>query len=104
MIAMPDIETAISQDPTRDEAATRAIGADAAVGILRSAAVLERYYNQLVMRQGITIQQYDVLRILRDAGADGLPTLMSRDRMVHEAPGITRLVDKLEHAGLAKRR
>ena len=63
-------------------------------GILRSAAVLERYYNQLVMRQGITIQQYDVLRILRDAGADGLPTLMIRDRMVHEAPGITRLVDK----------
>jgi DNA-binding MarR family transcriptional regulator len=44
-----------------------------------------------------------VLRILRGAGDDGLPTLVIRDRMIHEAPGITRLLDKLEKAGLARR-
>ena len=32
-----------------------------------------------------------------------MPTLVIRDRMIHEAPGITRLLDKLESAGLARR-
>jgi len=78
-------------------------GAEVVVGVLRTAAVIERYFNQLLMPRGLTIQQYNVLRILRGAGTDGLPTLTIRDRMVHEAPGITRLIDKLEEAGLARR-
>ncbi len=40
---------------------------------------------------------------MRGAGAEGLPTLVIRDRMIHAAPGITRLLDKLEKAGLARR-
>jgi len=44
-----------------------------------------------------------VLRILRGAGAGGLPTLAVRDRLVDEAPGITRLVNKLERAGFLRR-
>ena len=78
-------------------------GAEVAVGILRTAALLERQYNQIVTKRGITIQQYNVLRILRGAGKDGMPTLVIRDRMIHEAPGITRLVDRLEQARLARR-
>jgi DNA-binding MarR family transcriptional regulator len=78
-------------------------GAEVSVGILRTAAVLERHYNQIVTKRGITIQQYNVLRILRGAGERGMPTLVIRDRMIHEAPGITRLLDRLEQAGLARR-
>ena len=74
-----------------------------AVSILRTAALLERHFAQVVARTGVTIQQYNVLRILRGAGSEGLPTLVIRDRMIHEAPGITRLLDKLEKAGLARR-
>ncbi len=77
--------------------------AEVAVSILRTAALIERYFAQVVARSGITIQQYNVLRILRGAGDEGLPTLVIRDRMIHEAPGITRLLDKLEQAGLARR-
>jgi DNA-binding MarR family transcriptional regulator len=44
-----------------------------------------------------------VLRILRGAGDAGLPTLAIRDRMVEEAAGITRLLDKLEAAGYVNR-
>jgi DNA-binding MarR family transcriptional regulator len=77
--------------------------AELAVSILRTAAVIERHFAQVVMRSGITIQQYNVLRILRGAGDEGLPTLVIRDRMIHEAPGITRLLDKLEQGGLARR-
>jgi DNA-binding MarR family transcriptional regulator len=79
------------------------LAAEVAVSIFRTAALVERHFGQIVARTGITIQQYNVLRILRGAGADGLPTLVIRDRMIHEAPGITRLLDKLEEAGLARR-
>jgi MarR family transcriptional regulator, organic hydroperoxide resistance regulator len=79
------------------------IRAEVAVSILRTAALIERHFAQVVASSGITVQQYNVLRILRGAGAEGLPTLVIRDRMIHEAPGITRLLDKLETAGLARR-
>jgi len=79
------------------------LGAEVAVSILRTAAVIERDFARVVSPSGITVQQYNVLRILRGAGEEGLPTLVIRDRMIHEAPGITRLIDKLEQAGLARR-
>jgi DNA-binding MarR family transcriptional regulator len=79
------------------------VKAEVAVSILRTAALIERHFAQVVAQSGITVQQYNVLRILRGAGAAGLPTLVIRDRMIHEAPGITRLLDKLESAGLARR-
>ena len=69
------------------------------VSVLRTAAVVQRHLAQVVEAHGITIQQYNVLRILRGAGDAGLPTLAIRDRMVEEAAGITRLLDKLESAG-----
>jgi MarR family transcriptional regulator, organic hydroperoxide resistance regulator len=79
------------------------VKAEIAVSILRTAALIERHFAQVVARTGLTTQQYNVLRILRGAGTEGLPTLVIRDRMIHEAPGITRLLDKLEKAGLARR-
>jgi len=79
------------------------VKAEIAVSILRTAALIERHFAQVVARTGLTIQQYNVLRILRGAGSEGLPTLVIRDRMIHEAPGITRLLDKLEKAGFARR-
>ena len=91
------------QDEIRQNAPFRSSGAEVAVGILRTAALLERHYNQIVTKRGITIQQYNVLRILRGAGDRGMPTLVIRDRMIHEAPGITRLIDRLEQSGFVRR-
>jgi DNA-binding MarR family transcriptional regulator len=78
-------------------------GDEAVVSILRTAAVVQRHIAQVVEANGITIQQYNVLRILRGAGDGGLPTLAIRDRMIEEAAGITRLLDKLEGAGFVVR-
>ena len=72
---------------------------EAVVSILRTAALVQRRIAQVVEGSGITIQQYNVLRILRGAAPVGLPTLSIRDRMIEEAAGITRLLDKLEQAG-----
>lgn len=91
----------------REEIAQRrpfhSVKAEVAVSILRTAAIIERHFAQVVADTGITIQQYNVLRILKGSGSEGLPTLVIRDRMIHAAPGITRLLDKLETAGLARR-
>jgi len=51
----------------------------------------------------ITLQQYNVLRILRGAGKDGLPTLEIAERMIEQTPGITRLIDRLETKALVSR-
>jgi DNA-binding MarR family transcriptional regulator len=64
---------------------------------------LQRHLAQVVEGSGVTPQQYNVLRILRGAGEAGLPTLAIRDRMIEEAAGITRLLDKLEATGFVIR-
>ena len=76
---------------------------EALLSVLRTAAVVQRITAQVVEPSGITVHQYNVLRILRGAGDDGLPTLAIRDRMIEEAAGITRLLDKLESAGYVVR-
>ncbi len=77
---------------------------EALLGLLRTADVLRRRLVQLVEPAGITPQQYNVLRILRGAGAQGLPTLEIAERMIEHAPGITRLLERLERKGLVRRR
>ncbi len=79
------------------------IGAEAIIGIMRTASLIERRLNAIVAREGVSQQQYNVLRILRGAGDDGIPTLAIRDRMVDVSPGVTRLIDRLERAGHARR-
>lgn len=76
---------------------------EAVVSVLRTAALMQRQLALVVERSGVTLQQYNVLRILRGAGDAGLPTLAIRDRMIEEAAGITRLLDKLERAGYVMR-
>lgn len=76
---------------------------EAFVSVLRTAALIRRALAQTVDPLGISPAQYNVLRILRGAGPEGLPTLAVRDRLVEEAPGITRLIDKLEKSRCVKR-
>jgi DNA-binding MarR family transcriptional regulator len=87
------------QDEIKQTKPFRSSAEEVVVSVLRTAAVVQRHLSQVVEAHGITIQQYNVLRILRGAGEAGLPTLAIRDRMVEEAAGITRLLDKLESAG-----
>lgn len=77
---------------------------EAFLGLLRTASVVRRPVARVVEEHGISMAQYNVLRILRGAGDAGLPTLAIRERLIEEAAGITRLVDKLERAGLVERR
>jgi len=51
----------------------------------------------------LTQTQYGVLRILREAGSEGIYTMPILDLMVNRVPDITRLVDKLIKEKYAKR-
>jgi DNA-binding MarR family transcriptional regulator len=81
--------------PTRTE--------EAVVGLFRTAEVVRRALGAVLEEKGITLQQYNVLRILRGAGASGVATLDIADRMVEHAPGVTRLLDRLEAKRLVRR-
>lgn len=77
---------------------------EAVIGLLRTTDVLRRQFEKMVAPYGITLQQYNVLRILRGAGEEGLPTLSIAERMIEETPGITRLLDRLEAKELVWRK
>ena len=78
-------------------------GHETVVTLLRTTAVLERHFTGVIEGSELTPAQYNVLRILRGAGAEGLPTLAIRDRLVDLSPGITRLIDRLAAADLVTR-
>ena len=73
------------------------------VALLRTTDLMRRQTAVVVEALGITAQQFNVLRILRGGGEDGLPTLEVADRMVEQTPGVTRLLDRLEAKGLVRR-
>src|SRR3954469_18109591 len=77
--------------------------AEAHLNIERTAAVLGHAFAERLKPFGITSTQYNVLRILRGAGAEGLCRNEVRDRLVAQVPDVTRLLDRLEASGLIER-
>jgi DNA-binding MarR family transcriptional regulator len=53
--------------------------------------------------RGLSPTQYNVLRVLRGAGDDGLCRNEVRDRLITRMPDVTRLLDRMEEAGLVSR-
>jgi DNA-binding MarR family transcriptional regulator len=81
----------------------RSRGQEVVVALIRTADLVRRVVGRVLEPYDITVQQYNVLRILRGAGEQGLPTLEIGERMVEHAPGVTRLLDRLEAKGLVRR-
>jgi MarR family transcriptional regulator, organic hydroperoxide resistance regulator len=73
------------------------------VSLLSTADQTKSAFESVVAPFDITGQQYNVLRILRGAEPEGLPTLTIAQRMIERTPGITRMIDRLEAKGLAVR-
>lgn len=76
---------------------------EAVLGLLKTTDLVRRIISGVVESADITMQQYNVLRILRGADGKPLPTLEIRSRMIEQTPGITRLLDKLEVRGWVTR-
>jgi len=81
----------------------RSTAQEATIALLRTASVVGRAVARVLEPSGLSLAQYNALRIVRGAGAGGIPTLAIRERMIEEGTTITRLLDKLEEAGLLRR-
>ena len=73
---------------------------EALLSILRTATVLEHGSNEILRPHGITLTQYNVLRILRGAGARGLCGREIAERLISRVPDVSRLLDRMEEMGL----
>ena len=76
---------------------------EAFVNVWRTAEVLLYAANEALAPHGLTVTQYNTLRILRGAGAAGLTCAEIGARMVSVAPDVTRLLDRLAQLGLIVR-
>ena len=76
---------------------------EAAVGLLRTAALVDHSNDETLRPFGITGTQFNVLRILRGAGPDGLCGREIGERMINRVPDVPRLLDRLEKAELISR-
>jgi DNA-binding MarR family transcriptional regulator len=74
------------------------------LSILYTADLFLFEVNQLLKPSELTSPGYNVLRILRGAGNDGLPCAEISARMHSRDPDITRLVDRLVKRRLVRRR
>jgi DNA-binding MarR family transcriptional regulator len=76
---------------------------EALLGLLRTADGLARRGAEVLKPSGLSITQYNVLRILRGAGEAGLACGEIGERMITRDPDITRLLDRMEARGLLVR-
>src|SRR5271166_3812320 len=76
---------------------------EAYLSMLRTADALQSQVETWLKDFGLTGTQYNALRILRGAGAEGLPCREIGDRMITHDPDITRLLNRLEDRGLVER-
>ena len=76
---------------------------EAYLALLRTADDSRRFIAHVLEPAGVTLQQYNVLRILRGAVPEGLPTLAVGERMIERTPGVTRLIDRMVRKGWVTR-
>lgn len=81
----------------------RSLEEEASLNIARTAAVLDHGLAQALKPFGVTPTQYNVLRILRGAGDEGLCRNEVGERLIRRVPDVTRLLDRMEEDGLIVR-
>jgi DNA-binding MarR family transcriptional regulator len=75
----------------------------AIVNIIFTHSWLKEHLQQLFAREELTMQQYNILRILKGSNAP-ISTLEIRDRMLDKMSDTSRIVDRLLVKGLVKKR
>ena len=75
---------------------------EAVLNLFRASDCLQHRFTQLVRDHGLTLSQYNILRILRGEGKP-LPCLEIAERTIAVVPGITGLIDRLARQGLVAR-
>lgn len=91
------------KDEIRQSKPFASLEQEAFLSLGRTWAVLDHAFSEAIKPYGITLTQYNVLRILRGAGEAGLCRADIMQRLIAKVPDATRLLDRLEEAGLIAR-
>ena len=86
-------------DELRQRRPFTSLAHEAHLSVSRTEAVLQEGLDRVLKPHGVSGAQYNVLRILRGAGDEGLCRHEIRDRLLTRMPDVTRLLDRMEHAG-----
>ncbi len=82
----------------------RTIRQEAVISLLVTADVVHHRFTDLFAEhRGATMEQYDVLRILRNTGADGLAAAAIAERMIEGASSVAGTIDRLVTKGMVAR-
>ena len=73
------------------------------VSLLRTTDVMQERFEQMIRPFNISMTQYNVLRILRGAEPEGRTCGEIGERMIAREPDVTRLLERMDKAGLIKR-
>ena len=73
------------------------------LSLVRSADQVLAPLTAVLREANLSLSQYNILRVLRGSGEDGLPCGEISERMVRRDPDLTRLLDRLEARGLIGR-
>lgn len=66
-----------------------------AINLIYTCRSLEFFLKTHFKKQGLTMQQYNILRILRGSSPTPLSTLQIRERMIDKMSDTSRIVDRL---------
>jgi DNA-binding MarR family transcriptional regulator len=91
------------QDEIKQTRPFRSLEEEVMLGLARTSDTLARGADEVLKASGLTATQYNVLRILRGAGAHGLSCGDVAGRMITRDPDLTRLLDRLEARRLVTR-
>jgi len=95
---MPDLRTELRQQKPFGSLAHEAF-----LNVARTETVLRDGIDRLLEAHDLTLTQYNVLRVLRGAESAGLCRNEIRDRLITRMPDVSRLLDRMEDAGLIRR-
>jgi DNA-binding MarR family transcriptional regulator len=91
------------KDDIKQDKPFASLEAEVFLNLMRTADALARSGEAILKPVGLSLTQYNVLRILRGAGEQGLCCRELAERMITRDPDVTRLLDRLEQRGLLAR-
>ena len=91
------------RDELRQKKPFKSLREEALLSIARTDAVVRENLDRVLAPHGLSMAQYNVLRILRGAGREGLCRNDIGERLITRMPDVSRLLDRMEAAGLVSR-
>ena len=76
---------------------------ETALNIFVTAYFLRSKHEEIMAKYGLTMPQYNVLRILKGVYPEGHPRCDIISRMIEPAPDVTRIIDRLMKDNLVER-